>query len=300
MDSQAVTVIAIDLGAYRRLVAGATPRVSPSGEGTAGPAALLSPSLARAARPARSRPLMIGWNGGPPLGYPQGGTIEDFATMPPGAEFAVVPYTSLGSAANTFATTVFVRGRHLDRDALLRAAAEETGAGSRLPAGAYSGVSADTYADVHTGLTGKPMVGLVQAGFGYGRWASACCGGLAILLMLTMEAESRGRTVSYLRTLGLSRAQLRRLTLVELGPMIVSAVAAGWVLGIVLPAIVGPAVDLRPYTGGWAVSYRLLDPAATMILAGGAVLAGGCAIAIDAAVNARRRLGGLLRMGEDT
>ncbi|MGI8336521.1 ABC transporter permease [Actinomadura scrupuli] len=300
MDGQAVTVIAIDLEAYRRLVAGAVPSVSRSPRGAAGPAALLSPSLARAARAARSRPLTVGWNGEPGLRYEQGGTIEDFATMPPGAEFAVVPYTSLGSAANTFATTVFVRGRHLDRGALLRAVMDETGTGSRLPAGAYSGVSVDTYADVHTGLAGKPLISLVQAGFGYGRWASACCGGLAILLMLTMEAESRGRTVSYLRTLGLSRGQLRRLTLVELGPMMLSAVAAGWLLGVVLPAIVGPAVDLRPYTGGWAVSYRLLDPAATMILAGGTILAGGCALAIDAAVNARRRLGGLLRMGEET
>ncbi len=48
--------------------------------------------------------------------------------------------------------------------------------------------------------------------------------------------SARGRTVSYLRTLGLSRRQSRLLAFTEITPTLFAAAVAGWVLGLVLPA----------------------------------------------------------------
>jgi putative ABC transport system permease protein len=119
-----------------------------------------------------------------------------------------------------------------------------------------------------------------------------------VLLTVAIGASARGRTVSYLRTLGLGRAQMRRLIMVQLGPGIVCAAVTGWVLRLLLPRIVGPAMDLRAHTGGFPASNLALDPRWTALLAGVLAASAGLALTVDAAMNTRRHLGGALRMGD--
>ncbi len=231
--------------------------------GTGG--ALLSPALARALG---SGQVSVTWPDGPPFALRQAGVIDRVPGLDAGDEFVVVPYRMTGG----WATNVFVSGT-MPAAALQKAAA---------------GLDVRTVSAVHSALTRSPLVRLVHDGFGYGGLGAAGLGAMALTLALVIEAEARGRTLSYLRTLGLGRAQLRLLTMVELGPLILGTAVVGWLLGVGLPALLGSAIDLSPYTGGIAVPYRPFDPVITAVLAGGLLVVAGIALSLDAAVGARR------------
>jgi putative ABC transport system permease protein len=283
-----VSVVAVDLDAYRRVTAG-RPLSVPSGRhgGGAETPALFSPALAR--RASGTRPMGLSWSDGTALRIRRAATIDRFPTLPDGQSFVVLPYTAL-DRSDPQPNTIFVRGHDLDAARLRRAA---------LPGVPKDSViSADTYARVHGELAGAPLVGMIRDNFGYTALAVGGYGSLTVLLALVIGASARGRTVSYLRTLGLSRGQARRLAVVELGPVIVVAAATGWVLGLVLPRVVGPAIDLRAYTGGLPAADYTLDLKSTALLAGGLIVFAGLALAVDAVLNSRRHLGSAIRMGD--
>jgi putative ABC transport system permease protein len=121
---------------------------------------------------------------------------------------------------------------------------------------------------------------------------------LAVGFTVLAGAPARGRTLSRLRTMGLSGGQGRRLLVLELVPMIGVALLAGGLAGTALPALIGPALGLSGFTAG--VSARThLDP----LLAGGvliiALLAVVAALTVETVVNRRLRLGAVLRLGEE-
>jgi putative ABC transport system permease protein len=98
--------------------------------------------------------------------------------------------------------------------------------------------------------------------------------------------------------MGLAQRQGRGLLLFELAPVVVSAVAAGAAVGLFLPALVGPALNLTSFTDGFDAGIRL-DP---MVIGGalGLVLAGlATGLAVEAGFNRRTRLGEVLRVGSE-
>jgi putative ABC transport system permease protein len=111
-------------------------------------------------------------------------------------------------------------------------------------------------------------------------------------------APARGRTLSRLRTMGLSAGQGRRLLVVELVPLLGVALLAGLLAGAALPALAGPALGLAGFTAGLPARTHL-DP----LLAGGvlvvALLAVAAALVVESLVNRRARLGEVLRLGEE-
>jgi hypothetical protein len=274
LSSVNVTLVAVDLTAYRQLVAGTpieVPRPSPDGPGVP---ALLSPELAQRVG---SGPLNAASGVTPEVTVRPAGTVDVF----PGAtgDFVIVPYRALGAAAKP--NTFFVHGDHLDPDRLRRAA------------GGNAVVT--TQAAAHERLTGTPMIDLVRTAFRFGTLVVVGYATLAILLALILGSGARGQVVTYLRALGLSRAQARRLAIVELAPVLLCAAVAGWVAGVLLPHLLGPAVDLRPYTGGFRVTDYTPDPLPTIAVAAGLIAFGGIAIIIDTMVGTRRQLGPELR-----
>jgi putative ABC transport system permease protein len=290
-EPRRLSVIAVDLDAYRRVVTGrplhVPPGPSPAGAETP---ALLSPGLAAGA----GRGVMsLSWPGGTALRLRSAGTIDGFPTQPGGTDFVVVPYTALARAGGQ-ANTIFVRGHGspapLDPARLRRAAVPH--------ATEESVVTADTYARAHGELTRAPLVGLVRGAFRSTALGLGGYGALAVLLALVLGAEVRRRTVSYLSPLGLGAGQARRLTLVELAPGILSAAVTGWVVGLLLPRVIGPAMDLRAYTGGFPASDHALDLRWTMLSACGFTLFTGLALAVNAGLDARRDLGGASRTGD--
>src|SRR5690606_12498054 len=140
-----------------------------------------------------------------------------------------------------------------------------------------------------------PLVSVVHGTFRGTALIAGAYGLLAVLFVLVVGARARGRTVAGLRALGLSRRQSRALALTEIAPVLLCAVGAGWALGLLLPEITGPVVDLRPYTGGFAVGAHLPGAAASLGLAAALLLAGAAAVAVDRAFDARP--GTVLRTG---
>ncbi len=118
---------------------------------------------------------------------------------------------------------------------------------------------------------------------------------VAVTLTLVLRAAERGRTLSLLRTTGLSTGQARRLLLVELVPSTVWAVAAGVATGVLIPVVAGPALGLDGFTGGVPLPSRV-DPLAAGVVALLVVLLVVVAVAVEAAVNRRLGLGRVLRV----
>ncbi|MEV7013060.1 ATP-binding cassette domain-containing protein [Streptosporangium sp. NPDC051022] len=90
---------------------------------------------------------------------------------------------------------------------------------------------------------------------------------VAVLVALVTGGADRAGALIHLRALGLSQAQARRLTVLEISPMIVLTAVAGLLLGLALPAVLGPGVDLSSYTGGLAVEAYPADLVTPVLLA---------------------------------
>ncbi|MEV4627990.1 FtsX-like permease family protein [Micromonospora sp. NPDC049523] len=121
---------------------------------------------------------------------------------------------------------------------------------------------------------------------------------LAVGFAVVAEARTRGRVLSRLRTMGLSGRQGRQLLVYELLPLVGAAVLAGGVVGVALPGLIGPALNLSTFTAGVAARTHL-DP----LLVGGVLLLVvvglAAALVFENLVNRRMRLGEVLRLGEE-
>ncbi|MGW0534387.1 hypothetical protein [Streptomyces sp. NPDC003032] len=134
--------------------------------------------------------------------------------------------------------------------------------------------------------------------------AYTACTALAVLLALTalvlellLSAPARGHTAAHLRTLGLGGRATSALHLLQLLPMVLAAVAGGVALGLTLPALLGPALDLREFTGGPTAPDRRVDALFTAALGAGLCLLVAAAVAVETWLGRRRGLGAVLRLG---
>ncbi|MCO5968686.1 FtsX-like permease family protein [Actinoallomurus soli] len=283
-----LTVIGVDLPAYRRMMAD-TPLRPPAWPRGPGIPALFSPTAH-----APKSGVSVSTDYGQSMPLRNAGTVTGFPGQSADDPFVLVPADALGRATgggNTGSVSIFVRGDHIDAAALSRAAAQPS-------LGAAEKNAVTTYRQEHAALTQGTLGRIVGQGFGLTAALVTCYGTLAILVMLFAGARGRGRAVSYLRTLGLSRRQAHWLAVVEIAPVLFVAFAGGWALGLVLPGLLGPAIDLSPYTGGSPVRHFVPDLAVSASLAGGLLVFAALAVFIDALVATRRGLGGVLRIGE--
>lgn len=131
---------------------------------------------------------------------------------------------------------------------------------------------------------------------------AAGAAGAVVLALLTVGfavlagAPARGATLSRLRTLGLSAGQGRRLLLYELVPLLAVALLAGGLVGVALPRLIGPALELSGFTAGVATRDRI-DPALVAAVFAVMMLAVAAALLVESAANRRMRLGEALRLG---
>ncbi|WP_167532736.1 hypothetical protein [Streptomyces alboniger] len=120
---------------------------------------------------------------------------------------------------------------------------------------------------------------------------------LALVLELLLSAPARGRTAAYLRTLGLGGRATSALHLLQLLPMVLAAVAGGVTLGLALPSLLGPALDLREFTGGPSAPDRHVDVLFTAALGAGLCVLVALAVGVETWLGRRRGLGAVLRLG---
>ncbi|WP_326798955.1 hypothetical protein OG946_29260 [Streptomyces sp. NBC_01808] len=176
--------------------------------------------------------------------------------------------------------------------AALRAAAPGTGYGS--PYGELLITAEERAADRDDGVLGAI------------RGAHAVCAALAaalalltLLVELLLSAPERARTTAYLRLLGLGRRGATALGVLQLAPLALAAAAGGLVLGLALPAALGPALDLQALTGGPTAPSRHPDLLLTAALTLGLLALVAAAAAADAVTTRRTRRLTALRVGED-
>ncbi|MFI1362353.1 FtsX-like permease family protein [Streptomyces griseochromogenes] len=156
--------------------------------------------------------------------------VRDRTPAVPGADFLVVDRAGLTAAAAR-PTSLLLTGAHLDAGALRRAAATASTA-VRLRAEERS-----RYADspLQTGAE-HVYTAAVAAGAGFAF--------LALLLSLLRAAPERAALLARLRTMGLTRAEGRRLLVLESLPQALLAAAGGTLTGWAAIRLLSPGIDL--------------------------------------------------------
>jgi len=279
-----VTFVAIEPAAYARLARRIgldvpMPPVS-ARDGRAG--ALLSSDLDR--NHAGRGALSLQWST-TNINIEPVGTIDFFPGIPPARDLVVIPYQPVADIGAYQPNLLFVDGPGVSTQTLRAAVNQDLVAISSR---------ADRLAEVRQ----DPITRLTLDAFQVALLVMAAYAALAILLGLVLSADRRGLMESYLRTLGLSRQQSYGLLLLEIGPLVGLAVVAGLTVGLVIAAVVMPGIDLRPFTGADDPPTLAIDPTVMFALAAGLIALVGIAMLVDAAMNRRRRLGSVLRVGE--
>ncbi len=82
-----------------------------------------------------------------------------------------------------------------------------------------------------------------------GAGAAACCCLLVLLLSLLLSASGRRRALARMTTMGLSAAQARLVSVVELLPQLLAVLAGGLACAVALVPATGPALSLTVITG---------------------------------------------------
>ena len=282
-DSGRTIVMALDLDAYEQVVAGALTLGLPSELRTPAPVPGVVPAL-----------VSTNWPGGGffqidlasgKVGILAVAERASFPGIPAETAFAIVPLSALEKAGGSLPTSrVYVRGASLSsvRDVLR----------GKAPGAELSARSA-----VVAALRAPPLVERTLRGFGAAILLAALYAGLAVVLMALIAARSRGRDLALVRTMGGSTREALVLAGVELTPFVAAALVLGIGLGIAIPYLIEPGLDLTSYTGDG--SNPIVVPwLAIAAIATGLVLLVGATLLVVGVRARRARLDRVLRIGE--
>ena len=172
-----------------------------------------------------------------PLTLSVAGFIDDLPGVPRGTTFVVAPLAPvvdvLGARARP--TVLFVRGP------------ADIGAPLRDSVGADAAGGVTSRHDLLASERAAPLVAAVGQGFGVALGAAAAYAILAVVAVVTLDAQRRARELAYLRTLGLSEGQAVALTFVEHAPPALLALGIGVVLGLGLAWLLEPGLGLAAF-----------------------------------------------------
>jgi hypothetical protein len=136
--------------------------------------------------------------------------------------------------------------------------------------------------DVLEEIRASALVGAVRTGFGIAA-AVALLYALAVVAVATRQAViARRRELAVLHALGLAPRRLVALLAVEVTPLVVTAIAAGIGLGLVIAVLVVPDLALERLVDLDGVARLAVDPAAILVLGAAPVLGAAVAIAVGA------------------
>jgi putative ABC transport system permease protein len=207
---------------------------------------------------------------------------ERLAGMPAGAPVVAVPLSALRAALGeriVQPNRLYVRGGDVDD---LREAVPGTTMLSR--------------GEVHRSLGASPLASGTTDGFRAGAVLGGMLAALTVILAAALTARARGRDVAYLRALGLSGRQALGLAALELVPPAVVALAIGIALGLAVPHLIEPGIDLTAFTG--AEPMITADLTAVALLSGGLLFVLALAVLAAGASARRAHLGRVLRAEE--
>jgi putative ABC transport system permease protein len=281
---QETPMLALDLDAYQRIVAGTPAAVRFPAELRNPPIPGLVPAVVSTDWPA---------SGTFPVPLPRQtintlivGDRGSFPGIPSGTPFAVVPLAALEEAAGEpiSPNRLYLRGVSA---AAVREAVQDTVPRAEIASRAAAVRS----------LRASPLVENVFRGFRAAIVLAALYAAVAVGLMALIAARSRSRDLALVRTMGASPRDALVLAAVELAPLVATALALGIGLGIAIPYLIEPGLDLAFFTGTGSTSIVIPWLAPAAFAAGLLVLVAATVLVVG--VRARRAgLDRVLRIGE--
>ena len=281
---QATQLVALDLDAYRRVVSGTSAAVRFPAELRKPPIPVLVPALVstnwpspgtfQAALPHQSITFI---------------TIGDrgsFPGIPRETPFAVVPLSALEEAGGQAIppNRLYVSGVSA---AAVREVVQDAAPQAQIA----------SRAAVVRSLRASPLVENVFRGFRAAIVLAALYAAVAVGLMALIAGRSRSRDLALVRTMGASPRDALVLAAVELAPLVATAVMLGIGLGIAIPYLIEPGLDLAFFTG--TGSNSIVIPWTAPAASAASLLVLVAATVVVVGVRARRAgLDRVLRIGE--
>ncbi len=278
-----VTVVALE-DEYAGVVGG-TPAAEPLPDGAGGDAI----SAVVSGRPVQGAPIVLGR---PFTVEVQGERIELVAVerrertagMPAGAPVVAVPLEALRAAL----------GERIASPNRLYVRAGASAAGELREAMPEASVLSRR--EVYRSLDDSPLAAGAVDGFRAGVVLGGLLAALTVVLAAALTARARARDIAYLRALGLSGRQAVGLAALELVPPAIVALLIGLGLGLAVPRLVAPGLDLTAFTG--AEPMITANVAVLAILTGSLLAVLAAAVAAAGASARRTQLGRALRAEE--
>jgi putative ABC transport system permease protein len=149
-----------------------------------------------------------------------------------------------------------------------------------------------------TALTSAALPHGAYETFAQAAVAAAGFGAVIMLIMLALGARPRELTLARLFTMGLSQRQARRLVIAEALPAILAAAIGGAICAWALVPLVGPSIDLSPFTGTTNNVPVRANFAVIGYLTAGLVLLALVTLFAQAAMTRLRGVSRALRVGE--
>jgi len=263
------------------------------------PAAALAPPRAARGAPAAPAPALPSTTGRDILSsnsqlYAAGrqmririaGTLNSIPGAQPGGGFVLLPRWALGAQTPSPAVMA-IAGPHLDTAAL-------TAAVRRTVPGAQVTLRSRLLATI----SGAPLPHGGFITFAQGAAAAGAFSVLILVLTLVLSARSRELTLARLVTMGLGQSQSRRITAVEILPLILAAVVGGTACALALVPLVGSAVNLAAFTGMPVTVPLRAEPMAIVAAAAGLLLLAALTLTIQNGLARSRGAAQALRVGQ--
>ena len=170
------------------------------------------------------------------------------------------------------------------------------GAARQAVLGAAPGARITSRSEVARGLRASPLVGGALDGFRGAIVVAAVYAAIAVALLALLAARSRSRDLALVRTMGGTSRDTVVLAAVELAPLVVVGLLLGIGLGIAIPHLIAPGLELDFFTGGAStIAVPWLPP---LLFAAGVLLVLAVSVALAGARARRTRLNAVLRIGE--
>jgi putative ABC transport system permease protein len=287
---QAVTVTAVDPASYAAVTA-ATPypalalaRLNGAAKDlAAGHAVPVLASPAAAALLGHGATQLASLTPAGPFDVRVAGIVTGTPAQPDGGTFVVMPALTLpGPAGQPQTNMILVSGSAIGQRQL-------TALINRVLPG-----STITYRSaVLSSLTNSPLPHGAVLIVAFTLAEAAVLGLLIIIMGLALGSADRELTMARLTVMGHERDT--RLALAETMPAVLAAVLAGLVCAVVLPRLIGSAIDLSAFTGASSPVLFQPDVTALALPALGAVVLAVAALAAEARTLRRRGIAGILR-----
>ena len=121
---------------------------------------------------------------------------------------------------------------------------------------------------------------------------------IALIATVLAGARERGRSVALMRTLGMRAGLGWWLSLAELTPVVVAALAGGIVAGVGMVVWLEPSLGLDLLAGGQYIPPPSVSPILIVGLAAAAIILLGISVLAEVAAHRRDKLSEVLRVGE--